>query len=242
MLWGDGYSVAADYADAVLPAFTAIAEAAAKGDENALVLWNALDAEDPSQLLVELFRDAGEAFEAPDLELAYQILAVDTTFRAAGEDPTDGLLRVADDLGIPILTEEGNAMLAKIDPDWLPPLPVKGFSNRNTEVVSGTGTYGLIVRVGDLTGLPVLDADGKPVGQIGGVSQTGPGSVVIEAGGFLGLGESTVALPSDEIVLGEGRTIRTRLKEGELEALPEFDHELLSEDAMIEFRFDGGTR
>lgn len=242
LLWGDGSSAAADYADAVLPAFTAIAEAAAEGDENALSLWNALDAEDPSQLLVELFRDAGEDAEAPDLELAYQILAVDTTFRTVGEDPADGLLRVADDLRIPILTEEGNAMLAKIDPEWLPPLPVEGFSNRITEVVSGTGRYGRFVRVGDLTGLPVFDVNGHLVGQVGGVSQNGKGSILIEAGGFLGLGESMVALPSDEILLGEGLTIRTHLEEGELDMLPKFDQELLSEDAAIEFRFDGATR
>ncbi len=241
LLWGGGSSAGSDYADAALPAFTAIAEAAAEGDKNALALWNALDAEDPSQLLVELFRDAGEEAEAPDLELAYQTLAVDTAFRAAGEDPADGLLRFADDLGIPILTEEGNGMLAKIDPEWLPPLPVEGFSNRITEVVWGTGTYGRVVRVGDLTGLPVFDADGQLVGEIDGVSQIGQGSVIIEAGGFLGLGESMVALPSDEIVLGEGRTLRTHLNEGELKALPEFDQELLSEDAAIEFRFDGAT-
>ncbi|MDF1728812.1 MAG: PRC-barrel domain-containing protein, partial [Sulfitobacter sp.] len=241
-LWGDGSSAAADYADAVLPAFIAIAEAAAEGDENALALWTALDAEDQSRLLVELFRDAGEDVEAPDLELAYQVLAIDKTFRAVGENPADGLLRVADDLGTPILTEKGNATLAKIDPDWLPTLPVEGFSNRITEVVSGTGTYGRFFRVGDLTDLPVFDADGRLVGQIGGVSQNGQGSVLIEAGGFLGIGESMVAVPFDKIELGEGRTLFTHLKEGELEALPEYDQEFLSEDAAVEFRFDAATR
>ncbi|WP_417607319.1 hypothetical protein [Primorskyibacter flagellatus] len=242
LLWGHSSSAAADYADAVIPAFTAIAEEAAEGDENALALWNALDAEDSSQLLVELLRDAGEGTEAPDLKLAYQVLAIDSTFRSAGEDPADGLLHVADDLGIPVLTEEGNAVLSEIDPEWLPPLPIEGFSNRITEIVSGTGTYGRIVRVGDLMGRPVFDADGQLVGQIGGVSQNGRGSVAIKAGGFLGIGESMVALPSDDVVLEEGRTIRTRLDERELKALPEFDLELLSEDAAIEFRFDGATR
>ncbi|MCQ0972200.1 PRC-barrel domain-containing protein [Paracoccus sp. TK19116] len=239
LLWGDGSSAGVDYADAVLPAFIAIAEAAAEGDEKALTMRNALDTDHSNQLLVDLFRDAGEDAGSPDLELAYQILAVDTTFRAAREDPADGLLRVADDLGIPILTQEGNAKLAEIDPEWLPPIPIEGTSNRTTEIVSGTGTYGRVVRVGELKGLPVFDTDGQLVGQIGGVSQDGQGSVVLEAGGFLGIGESMKALPSDDIMLGEGPTIRTRLDEQGLRALPDFSQEFLSEDAAIEFRFDG---
>ena len=54
--------------------------------------------------------------------------------------------------------------------------------------------------VGDLVGLTVVEADGDTIGDIDYVIKTDAGyAAVVGVGGFLGLGEHTVAVPLEEI-------------------------------------------
>ncbi len=79
--------------------------------------------------------------------------------------------------------------------------------------------------VGEFLGLDVVSDAGEDVGEIdyviAGASEP---EAVIGIGGFLGLGEYTVALPlSDFTFNAEDRTLMVNWTEEELEAMPEFD-------------------
>lgn len=79
--------------------------------------------------------------------------------------------------------------------------------------------------VGEFLGLDVVSDAGEDVGEIdyviAGASEP---EAVIGIGGFLGLGEYTVALPlSDFTFNAENRTLMVNRTEEELEAMPEFD-------------------
>lgn len=79
--------------------------------------------------------------------------------------------------------------------------------------------------VGEFLGLDVVSDAGEDVGEIdyviAGASEP---EAVIGIGGFLGLGEYTVALPlSDFTFNAEDRTLMVNRTEEELEAMPEFD-------------------
>ncbi|QUJ76154.1 hypothetical protein KDD17_14765 [Sulfitobacter albidus] len=76
--------------------------------------------------------------------------------------------------------------------------------------------------VEQVIGFEVIDGNGEDVGEIDYVLE-GP-EAVIGIGGFLGLGEYTVALPLEDFELNEDYTafVLDRTKE-ELEAIPEFD-------------------
>lgn len=242
-LWGQDPtrpSVPADYAHAVLPALSKIAADAASGDEAAVELWRGLDADDPGRWLADQLHAASKTADNRELALAYELLAIDVKFRLVGQEPTQGLLRVAEGLNSPVLTEEGSTVLTEIDPGWLPALPIEGVNKRVVDAITGSGEFGRLVLANDLSGVPVLNEDGEQVGLINGIAADGQGSVVVEAGGFLGLGGREVALPSDQIRLTEnGREAITSLSEKDLEFLPEFEQELFADDAEIEFRFGG---
>ncbi|SHJ04563.1 PRC-barrel domain-containing protein [Wenxinia saemankumensis] len=79
--------------------------------------------------------------------------------------------------------------------------------------------------VGDVLGMSVESPDGENIGDVDYVIQTADGlAAVIGIGGFLGLGEYTVALPLDEFQLNEDFTAFTLGTTREaLEAQPEFD-------------------
>lgn len=94
--------------------------------------------------------------------------------------------------------------------------------------------------VGDLLGKDVIEANGETIGEIDYiVVDGGKLSAVIGIGGFLGLGEYTVAIPVSELepsAEDENALKLTRWTESELESQPEFDEsgvESLPEDMSI---------
>ena len=96
-----------------------------------------------------------------------------------------------------------------------------------------TGAMGIPMTIEEMTvdqfiGLNVLSTNGDDVGEIdyvlGPSGGDGEGQAVIGVGGFLGLGEYTVALPISAFAFDpEGRNLLVNLTEDELRATPEFD-------------------
>lgn len=236
LIWSetDG-SALVDYATFLFPVFDAIA--AATGDENALALRNALDSDDTAAI-ADLARTAGDAEHSDELALGYRLMALDAKFRALGKIPSDGLIYVAQDLGTPVLTRQGDELLASVDVNWLPPVPVEGPSVRSPDVIFGTGRYSRFVSVGNLEGLDVLDSEGNPVGEINGFAADEAGGAVVEVGGFLGLGSRTVSVSLDRLRLDETGITFLDFSEIGVASLPESDRPLLSADAEVEFRYD----
>ncbi|MGR3466379.1 MAG: PRC-barrel domain-containing protein, partial [Shimia sp.] len=78
--------------------------------------------------------------------------------------------------------------------------------------------------VADLIGMNVEGQDGDVVGEIDYViERAGALEAVIGIGGFLGLGEYTVALPLDRFEMNEDRLILDGETEAELRNMPEID-------------------
>jgi hypothetical protein len=93
--------------------------------------------------------------------------------------------------------------------------------------------------VGQILGMEVSGADGENVGEIDYIYQGSDGYMaVIGIGGFLGLGEHTVALPLSDFSMnetGDGLVVNG-MTEADLDAMPEIDEselESLPDDHMI---------
>jgi putative membrane protein len=75
-------------------------------------------------------------------------------------------------------------------------------------------------------GSPVVNTKGDQVGKIEDVvlDQTGKYFAVVSVGGFLGIGDKDVAVPLDELQLGENETyLMTAATEDQLKQMPEYD-------------------
>ncbi|WP_296421285.1 PRC-barrel domain-containing protein [Pseudooctadecabacter sp.] len=84
--------------------------------------------------------------------------------------------------------------------------------------------------VDQIVGLNVLSADGEDVGEIDYVISDGEGyQAVIGIGGFLGLGEYTVAMPLENFAMTDGELILDEATEEELNNMPEIDESELEE-------------
>lgn len=93
--------------------------------------------------------------------------------------------------------------------------------------------------VGDLIGLKVVEADGESIGEVDSVIKTEDGyAAVVGVGGFLGLGERTVAVPLDEISMAAENDLKlSTWTKAELEAQPEIDEdtvENLEDDVRLD--------
>lgn len=93
--------------------------------------------------------------------------------------------------------------------------------------------------VGDLLGLTVVEADGGTIGDIDYVIKQGDSyAAVIGVGGFLGLGEHTVAVPLQEISMAADNELKlSKWTKAELEAQPELDEsaiESLEDDVPLD--------
>ncbi|MCJ7875056.1 hypothetical protein Q4577_11380 [Marinovum sp. 2_MG-2023] len=92
--------------------------------------------------------------------------------------------------------------------------------------------------VGDVVGLNVHDREGNDIGEIDYVVAQADGAAgVIGIGGFLGLGEYTVAIALEEFQLGDdGASLVLGADKESLKALPEFDEsgvEGLPDDLLV---------
>ncbi len=79
--------------------------------------------------------------------------------------------------------------------------------------------------VDEIIGAAVVTADGEDVGEVSGLARAradGSLHALIDVGGFLGLGERTVALPLERFDHESERRLITRMTREELEQLPEY--------------------
>ena len=80
------------------------------------------------------------------------------------------------------------------------------------------------ITAAELSGMSVQNMQGETLGELDRVvDNNGRMFGVVEHGGFLGFGETEVALPLDRLMLDEDRILLQGLTEAELEALPEYD-------------------
>lgn len=82
------------------------------------------------------------------------------------------------------------------------------------------------VSVDQVLGSRVVNAEGEEVGEIEDLvlDRNQIAYAVVSVGGFLGLGEKTVAVPLDDLQLGEGETyLMTSASQEQLEQMPEYD-------------------
>lgn len=86
---------------------------------------------------------------------------------------------------------------------------------------------GLEMSVDDLEDMELVGANGEEIGEVEEVladSSEQPAAVVVEAGGFLGIGEKSVLIGLDRLTLTGDRLVTQMTKE-EIEALPEWEME-----------------
>jgi PRC-barrel domain len=77
-------------------------------------------------------------------------------------------------------------------------------------------------------GSRVVNAEGQEVGEIEDLvlDQNQIAYAVVSVGGLLGLGEKTVAVPLDDLQLGEGETyLMTSATQEQLEQMPGYDEQ-----------------
>lgn len=172
-------------------------------------------AEDTAQAVENTAEDAEQAAEntAEDAENAAEGVAESTEDTA--EDMTDGDMAADTEMN----AESGNDV---------------------TSTAGGMSSTFDGMLVGDILGQSVTTQAGEDVGEIDYVVRQGESlAAVIGIGGFLGLGEYTVAVPLEEFSMapeGEGMMLSSWTEE-ELKAQPEFDEtgvEGLEDDVPLE--------
>ena len=97
---------------------------------------------------------------------------------------------------------------------------------------------GTEVSVADITGLDVVTPEGEEIGEIDRILLVdGQPHVILQRGGFFGLGSDDVAVPAAQIEMRGEELILTGLGSEEFEALPEFEaeseSELAAEDTVL---------
>ncbi|WP_185802637.1 PRC-barrel domain-containing protein [Pontivivens nitratireducens] len=154
------------------------------------------------------FNDGEEADEALSADLDMDVTP-DTDLPAETGLVTEGEADLDMDSEANALDEESSRMLGR------------------TDASQPTNSDMFEVVVDDLYGMSVENLEGEDLGEFSRVvANNGRMYAIIEHGGFLGLGESEVALPLDRMMLGDDRLILQGLTEDELEALPEYDSNL----------------
>jgi len=78
------------------------------------------------------------------------------------------------------------------------------------------------VKVGDLIGLPVLDADDRTLGYVRGVVRTPEGKIrlIVPYGGFLGLGRRLVAVPIEVVAIAGRQLAALDMSRAEFDTAP----------------------
>jgi hypothetical protein len=150
-------------------------------------------------------------------------------------------------------TEEAPIIEGTSDGSGTAPAPADG--TMATDDTDGMASDGMEepqsiseMTVGEFLGLDVVSDTGEDVGEIDYVIRgASEPEAVIGIGGFLGLGEYTVALPlSDFTFDAEDRTLMVNRTQEELESMPEFDEsgvEGLEDDVQLStlMQNDAGT-
>ncbi len=171
------------------------------------------------------FREFNDGEEADDASLSDDLDMEDTD--AASMSDLDEDMSAMDSEAETGLVTEGEA---EVDMDSTDANALDEESSRllgRTDASQPANSDMFEVVVDDLYGMSVENLEGEDLGEFSRVvANNGRMYAIIEHGGFLGLGESEVALPLDRMMLGDDRLILQGLTEDELEALPEYDSNL----------------
>ncbi|WP_299964648.1 PRC-barrel domain-containing protein [uncultured Roseobacter sp.] len=156
----------------------------------------------------------------------------------ATEDAVDTTVNAASDAATAVGETAEDAANATAD-------AIEGAADYTAEAVDtdpamDTEADASVMVAGDLIGKNVIEANGEVIGEIDYVVRDGDDlSAVIGIGGFLGLGEYTVAIPLNEFDMApEADALRlAEWTQEELEAQPEFDEsdvDSVPEDMQID--------
>ncbi|MFN3209875.1 MAG: hypothetical protein ACE369_12920 [Roseovarius sp.] len=178
-------------------------------------------AEDTAQAVENTAEDAAEGAENMAEGAADTAEEATDDVADSADDATDS--DVAADAEADAATESSDNMAADTEADT-----EVGADDGNavTSTDGGMGTSFSGMLVGDILGQNVTTQAGEDVGEIDYIVRQGEDlAAVIGIGGFLGLGEYTVAIPLEEFSMaaeGEGLMLSSWTEE-ELKAQPEFD-------------------
>lgn len=98
------------------------------------------------------------------------------------------------------------------------------------------------IKVNDLEDKAVVNGRGETIGKVDEVRMGADNKVylIVEHGGFLGLGEKKAALPADQVVMRGDRLVAETLTEEQIKAFPEFKESAnfkeMAEDQTAEIR------
>ncbi|SNT35508.1 PRC-barrel domain-containing protein [Tropicimonas sediminicola] len=166
--------------------------------------------------------ETAEPFDREGAEAEGQVSASDSEMAAKGAAEPEAMSReeteTVEEVAEP---NEAAEMAGSAEPDTDP-----------DTVAAPLGTNGPALDTGPLTaekldGMRVIGSDGDHVGEISQIILSEDGMVervIVDVGGFLGIGEKPVALPFEDIELVEGdildlREVRVRYTEEELEGM-----------------------
>ncbi len=128
------------------------------------------------------------------------------------------------DVAAVVVPVEEDAVVA--DPAVVAPRARMTPEDTNTMLARDAGreTDLMSIMAGDLEGRDVVSANNDDIGSISRVvSNSGRMYVVVEHGGFLGIGTNDIALPIERIALMGDDVLLLGLTEEDLEAMPEYD-------------------
>ncbi|KIT15458.1 PRC-barrel domain-containing protein [Jannaschia aquimarina] len=138
-------------------------------------------------------------------------------------------IEAAESADIQVEQADANVTIEDADPNVAIAEETEMAEGEMTETTQSGGLYAAFAdsRVSDLVGMDVLSTNGNDVGEVDRLIRTSAGELaaIVGAGGFLGLGEHSVAIPLDRFAMTEEGLMLEGMTESELQAMPEWDEQ-----------------
>lgn len=109
-----------------------------------------------------------------------------------------------------------------------PPTPAPGTTIGSTTATSPLGTATRMLTVDALGDMELVGADGKEIGDIGGVVENNADKkqfVLVERGGFLGFGAKEIAVPVENLAVQGGKVTLRSMDVAQLHGITEFSND-----------------
>ncbi len=108
-------------------------------------------------------------------------------------------------------------------------VPAPGAPETTGSVAGAAGASSALrqMTVEALGDMELVGADGKEIGEIEGVMESGDGRrfLIVERGGFLGVGAKEIAIPFENLALQGDRLVLRNMDMAALDAMPAFKNE-----------------
>ena len=103
--------------------------------------------------------------------------------------------------------------------------PQQAFAAADSQNLEGSSSG--VITVGELDGLPVVNARGEDLGEVERVVRNGNDTyMIVEHGGwFLGLNDKEIALPIADVTMRDGNVVLRGLTEEQIESMPEYNYD-----------------